>query len=413
MGVAEFVPKWDYSYGVPEVIVRSLPCESYGPDVSTHQVEGETTCMKSDYDADDISTQLRRAVADVFAVQDVTTGYRGGRAVRLRGQLFVEASEAYERLASRFEELGHTPLFRRDKGMDVILAVPGSLSRPSLGQQPWVAVALFLATLLSVLFVGAGMGAIRSRELLTLRSLLKGWPFALSLLSILAAHELGHYFVARHFGTPVSLPYFIPMPLNFLGTMGAVINMQGLPRNRRQLLAIGAAGPLAGLAVTVPILILGLCLSEVRRIPWGPAVFVEGNSLLYVFLKFLVFGRYLPKGGMDVFLHPIAFAGWAGLMLTGVNLMPVGQLDGGHIVYALLGHHARRLSWAVIFVLVALGFLWQGWFLWAALLFFFSYRRALLMDEITSLDLPRQLLAALVVLLFILTFVPIPMTVGR
>ena len=140
---------------------------------------------------------------------------------------------------------------------------------------------------------------------------------------------------------------------------------------------------------------------------------IEGNSLLYILFKFLVFGRYLPRGGMDVSLHPTAFAGWAGLMLTGVNLMPVGQLDGGHIVYALLGHHARRLNWVVIAVLVALGFVWQGWFLWAALLFLFSRRRALLLDEITELDLPGQLLAILVVLLFILTFVPIPMRVGR
>ena len=369
--------------------------------------------MDTDCGVDDMSAQLRAAVADVFAVQDVTIGYGGGRAIRLRGQLLVEASEAYERLAPRFKELGHTPLFRREKNMDVILAIPGSLSGPALRQQPWVAMALFLATMVSVLFAGAAMEPVRSTELLTLHGLLKGWPFALSLLSILAAHELGHYFVARHFGTPVSLPYFIPMPLNFLGTMGAVINMQGLPHNRRQLLAIGAAGPLAGLALAVPILALGLSLSEVRCIPRGPVpVFIEGNSLLYILFKFLVFGCYLPRGGMDVFLHPTAFAGWAGLMLTGVNLMPVGQLDGGHIIYALLGHHARRLNWIIIAVLVALGFVWQGWFLWAALLFLFSRRPILLLDEITKLDLPGQLLAALAVLVFILTFVPIPMRVG-
>jgi len=356
-------------------------------------------------------TQLRAAVADVFAVYDVTMGYRGGRAVRLRGQLLVEASEAYKRVASRFKELGHTPLFRREKGMDVIFAIPGSLSSPPSKQRPWVAGALFLMTLVSVLFAGAAMAQLPRREFLTLRGLLRGWPFAVSLLSILAAHELGHYFVARHFGTPVSLPHFIPMPLNFLGTMGAVINMQGPPRNRLQLLAIGAVGPLAGLALAVPILILGLSLSEVRRIPWG-TVFIEGNSLLYILLKFLIFGRYLPSGGMDVFLHPVAFAGWAGLMVTGINLIPVGQLDGGHIIYALLGRRVRWLNWVVIAALVALGFVWQGWFLWAALLFLFSQRRTLLLDEITDLDTPRQLLAVLMILLFLLTFVPIPMRIG-
>ena len=367
--------------------------------------------MDANRGVDDMPTQLRAAVADVFAVYDVTMGYRGGRAVRLRGQLQVEASEAYKRVASRFKELGHTPLFRREKGMDVIFAIPGSLSSPPSKQRPWVAGALFLMTLVSVLFAGAAMGQLPRREFLTLRGLLRGWPFALSLLSILAAHELGHYFVARHFGTPVSLPYFIPMPLNFLGTMGAVINMQGPPRNRLQLLAIGAAGPLAGLALAVPILILGLSLSEVRRIPWG-TVFIEGNSLLYILLKFLIFGRYLPSGGMDVFLHPVAFAGWAGLMVTGVNLIPVGQLDGGHIIYALLGRRVRWLNWIIIAALAALGFVWQGWFLWAALLFLFSQRRTLLLDEITDLDTPRQLLAVLMILLFLLTFVPIPMRIG-
>lgn len=367
--------------------------------------------MDANDNMDAMLTRLRVAVADVFAVYDVTTGYRGGKAVRLRGQLLVEAREAYERVASRFKELGHTPLFRQERGMDVIFAIPGSLSSSSTKQRPWMAGALFLMTLASVLFAGAAMESLRPSELLTLRGLLRGWPFALSLLSILAAHELAHYFVARHFNTPVSLPYFIPMPLNSLGTMGAVINMQGPPRNRRQLLAIGAAGPLAGLAFAVPILTLGLSLSEVRHIPWG--AFIEGNSLLYILLKFLIFGRYLPSGGMDVFLHPVAFAGWAGLMVTGVNLIPVGQLDGGHIIYALLGRHARWLNWAIIAALLALGFVWQGWFLWAGLLFLFSQRRTLLLDEITELDPPCQLLAMLMVLLLALTFTPIPMRIGQ
>jgi len=361
---------------------------------------------------EDLLTELRAAVADVFAVYDVTTGYGGSRAVRLRGRFLIESSEAYERVAPRFKKLGHTPLFRREEEMDVILAVPGSLpgARPT---RPWVAIALFLLTLASVLFAGSEMvGGTRPEGWLSPRGLLSGWPFALSLLSILAAHEMGHYFVAHRFGIPVSLPYFIPMPLNPLGTMGAVINMQGPPRDRRQLLAVGAAGPLAGLILAIPILILGLSLSEVRRIPGGP-VLIEGNSLLYILLKFLIFGRYLPSGGMDVFLHPVAFAGWAGLMVTGMNLIPVGQLDGGHIAYALLGsRYMRWLNRLIIAALVALGFLWTGWFLWAGLLFLFSQRRTPLLDEVTQLDRPHQLLALLAILLFILTFAPIPMRMG-
>ena len=377
---------------------------------------GDHTSMETDHNMDDMSTQLSTTVADVFAVHDVTTGHRGGRVVRLRGQLLVEANKAYESMESRFRQLGLTPLLRREEGTDVIYAIPGSLSRPSSNKRVWVPGILFFMTVVSVLFAGAGMTPLLPREIWTIRGLLIGWPFALSLLSILGAHELGHYFVARRFGTPVSLPHFIPMPFSLLGTMGAVINMQGPPRSRRQLLAIAAAGPLAGLFLAVPILVLGLFLSEVQRIPLGP-VLIEGDSLLYILLKYLVFGFRLPSGGMDVFLHPVAFAGWAGLMVTGINLIPAGQLDGGHIIYALLGRRITRwLNWTVIAALVALEFVlrqrglqWNGWFLLAGLLFFFSQRRTLLLDEITDLDAPRKLLAILMMLLFALTFAPIPL----
>ena len=367
--------------------------------------------MEPAADIEVILTQLRTTASDVFAVHDITVGYEKSGVIRLRGQLLVESSEAYTYLARGFREVGYTPLLRREKGVDAILAVPGLLAGPGSASRPWLAGALFLATLVSVLFAGALLGRVRPERLFTLDGLLQGWPFAVSLLSILAAHELGHYFVARHFGTPVSLPYFIPMPLNSLGTMGAVIRMQGPPRNRPQLLAIGAAGPLAGLVLAVPVLLLGLSLSEISRIPPGP-VLAEGNSLLYVLLKWLVFGRYLPSGGMDVFLHPVAFAGWAGLMVTGVNLIPVGQLDGGHVFYVLAGRHARWLKWVVIGTLAGLGLLWQGWFLWAGLLLILGQHHPVILDEITHLKWSQQLLAVLMLVLFILTFVPIPMRIA-
>jgi Zn-dependent protease len=370
--------------------------------------------MDSYTSVEDMSAQFHRAVADIFSVHDVTFGYKGGKTVRLRGQLLVDAHVAYERIKTRFEELGHTPLLRRVNGMDVIFAIPGSLSRSPSKRRAWIAGVLFLMTLVSVLHMGAVMDQVPPSKLFSLPGLMRGWPFALSLLSILTAHELGHYFVARRFGTPVSLPHFIPMPLSPLGTMGAVINMQGPPRNRRQLVAIGAAGPLAGLVFAVPILILGLLLSDVRHIPWGVPMLVEGNSLLYMLLKLLIFGRRLPSGGMDVFLHPVAFAGWAGLLVTGLNLIPAGPLDGGHIVYGLLGRRARWLNRIVIALLALLGFVmhWQGWFLWAGLLFFFSQRPTPLLDDITELDTSHRLLALLMVLLFAFTFVPKPLGNG-
>jgi membrane-associated protease RseP (regulator of RpoE activity) len=354
----------------------------------------------------EIADRLRAAVTDVFAVQDVTLSQEPRRGVRLRGRLTLEAARAYERVAPRFRELGYTALFRREKDLDVILALPGSL--PVAKARLWLAGLLFLATVLSVLFVGAQLAGEPEEGF----RLLDGWPFAASLLAILLAHELGHYTVARFLGTPVSLPYFMPVPLPPFGTMGAFIRMQAPPINRRRMLAIAVAGPLSGLVLAVPILILGLSLSEVRPIPPllpGQTMYIEGNSLLYIALKVLLFGRILPSRGMDVFLHPVAFAGWAGLLVSGLNLIPAGQLDGGHIIYTLLGERRRYLTWVVILALIGLGWLWQGWWLWALLITVFGQSRAAPLDDITRLDPPLIALALLVLFIFLLIFTPIPL----
>jgi membrane-associated protease RseP (regulator of RpoE activity) len=241
--------------------------------------------------------------------------------------------------------------------------------------------------------------------------LLDGLPYALALLGILAAHEMGHYLTARRLGTPTSLPYFLPMPLGF-GTFGAVINMAAPPRNRRHLLAIAAAGPLAGLAVALPVLLLGLSLSQVEPLPTSGAYQMEGNSLLYAALKFLMFGQLLPANGQDVFIHPVAFAGWAGLLVTGLNLIPAGQLDGGHIVYALLGERRSRIVlWIVLVALAALAFFWQGWILWLFLIFLFGRMRVAPLDDVTPLTGRQQALAIAMIFIFILVFTPIPLRI--
>lgn len=354
-------------------------------------------------------TRLREAVADVFAVSDVTMNPAPRVALRLRGRLLVSAHQAYKRVSDRFRDLSYTPLFQREDGDEVILAVRGVIrATPS---RPWLAALLFLATVASVVF--AGMSMVEPPPGRSFPSPLAGLPFAASLLSILLVHELGHYFVARAYGVPVSLPYFIPMPLNLFGTMGAFIRMKAPPTNRRVLVSIAAAGPLAGLVLAVPILIVGLLRSEVTPLPTGQPLLMEGNSLLYLGIKFLIFGRVLPSRGMDVMLHPMALAGWAGLMVTALNLIPAGQLDGGHIVYALLGERARWLTWLVIGTLLVLGFVWNGWFLFAGLVFVFGQRLAAPLDSITTLDRPRQVLAVLVVIVFILIFTPVPMVVRQ
>ncbi len=177
---------------------------------------------------------------------------------------------------------------------------------------------------------------------------LSGWPYAVPLLAILVAHEFGHYFAARYHGVPASLPYFIPLPKLGFGTLGAVIAMRDRIRSRSALLDIGASGPIAGMLVALPVLFWGIAHSPV--IVSEPPYTQEGQSILYATIKWLVHGAIPP--GSDVRLHPTAFAGWVGLLLTMINLLPFGQLDGGHIAYALLGERQNRigpwLRWALL-----------------------------------------------------------------
>jgi membrane-associated protease RseP (regulator of RpoE activity) len=205
---------------------------------------------------------------------------------------------------------------------------------------------LFALTVVSVFYAGATYAVPddpRSfvEQILDPHFMVKGAAFALPLLAILVTHEFGHFFAARFHRVPASFPYFIPFPLPPFGTMGAVIAMRGAIRSRNALLDIGASGPLAGLLVAIPALMWGLSQSAVN--PNGISGYTqEGQSLLYWLLKRVVVGP-IPDGH-DVWLHPTAFAGWAGLFLTMINLMPWGQLDGGHIAYALIGERHHRIA---------------------------------------------------------------------
>jgi membrane-associated protease RseP (regulator of RpoE activity) len=214
---------------------------------------------------------------------------------------------------------------------------------------------LFGLTALSVFWTGAmGMdpSLMTPFEPARLLEIWRGWPFAVPLLAILVAHEGGHYVAARLHRVPASLPFFIPLPmLSPFGTMGAVIGMSGRIRSRAALLDIGAAGPLAGMVVALPVIALGLSWS-----PIGPNPLTgysqEGQSLLYALLKRVFAGPLGP--GMDVHLHPTAEAGWVGLLITMINLLPWGQLDGGHIAFALFGERQHRFARWVRYSLLAL-----------------------------------------------------------
>jgi membrane-associated protease RseP (regulator of RpoE activity) len=262
-----------------------------------------------------------------------------------------------------------------------------------------------------------------------------GLYFAGTLMGILLTHEAGHYVLGRRHQVEVSLPYFIPLPPQIsLGTLGAVIRMNRPISNRNQLFDVGASGPIAGLVVAIPLLVIGLQLSNVG--PETPDSMIEGNSLLYALLKYAVFGRWLPGDGLDVQLHPMAFAAWVGLLVTMINLLPIGQLDGGHVARAVLGDRheqfSRRLhlllpligiAMGTVMFVVALGagkpvlgalsYASYGllpWSIWAALLAWMRRQAGEYHPPVgdVPLDATRRRVALVVFVLFLLIATPVP-----
>ncbi len=354
---------------------------------------------------------LVRDIADLFATNDVTEDFPEKGNIRLRGTFLVDLAERYDDLRSRFEERGLTPLIRNDENQQpFILAIPQVFEHKP--QRWWINLILFILTIGSTLFVGATQSSapISNSTGDILRWLLSGWPFSVSMLLILGAHELGHYFAARYHGVDASLPFFIPFP-TIIGTMGAVIVQREPAKNRRVLLDVGAAGPLFGLIFAIPIVFIGLATSPTGPLPSG-SYMLEGNSMLYALAKIVTFGEFLPSAaGIDVSVNQVAWAGWAGLLVTAINLMPVGQLDGGHMAYVLFGSKARNFLWPTIIILALVStFFGGGWWLWMALLFFFGRHHAVPLDDVTPLDPRRRGIAILCLMLFFVLFVPSPIT---
>lgn len=236
--------------------------------------------------------------------------------------------------------------------------------------------------------------------------IVRGLPFSLSLMTVLLVHELAHYLMSKKRYVEATPPLFIPAP-SIIGTFGAFIRMKSPVRSRKALIDISAAGPLAGFVASLVVSVIGLSLSEIRQVENGASALVLGESLLTTLLTHMIFGE-IPVNH-DVFLHPIAFAGWIGFFVTSLNLIPIGQLDGGHIAFALLGKMHRKLSIALTCGLVVLGiFLWLGWLIWAVLLIILGMRHPPVMVWEGSLDAKRRLLCASCFLIFLITFVPSP-----
>jgi membrane-associated protease RseP (regulator of RpoE activity) len=352
---------------------------------------------------------LRRNVEDVLAV---TEQGAQGHAFLFGGELRVTPARAREILERRLRPLGFTPFLSRERGHAWLQALPlGETAEPA---RLALSLTLFLLTVLSTLAAGSMVAGsfpwITFDPAAEPGRLLDGLPFAFTLLAILGTHEFGHYFTARAYGASVSLPYFIPAPppLFMFGTLGAVIRMRSPARDRQSLLDIAAAGPIAGLLVALPALWLGLSWSRVGAIPEGNVI-TFGDSLLMRFMTYLMFGR-IPEG-MDVFVHPVALAGWVGLFVTALNLFPVGQLDGGRIAYALFGPQHRRVSLGTFLALVALGVMTgsPNWFVFAGVVaLLVGFHHAPPLDDITPLSPGRYALGLGCLVMLVLLVPPVP-----
>ncbi|MDH4084807.1 MAG: site-2 protease family protein [Nitrospira sp.] len=285
-------------------------------------------------------------------------------------------------------------------------------AEPSFFSKWTLPVILFLLTVFTTLWAGAYQaysGPVRGPLNFLLASpeaLWRGIPFAGSLLFILTTHELGHYLLSKIHRVPASLPLFIPGPPHFIGTFGAIIRMRGPILSRRALFDIGVAGPLAGFVVAVIVLIIGLSLSTVvdRTATYGLHL---GEPLLLQFMSWLVIGPVPPEA--DVVLHPIGFAAWFGLFVTSLNLLPIGQLDGGHVAYALWGRRQRTMALAFLPILLILGFIgWTGWFLWAFMAGLWGVGHPPVMDPHVPLGRNRTIVGWIAFAVFVITFAPVP-----
>ncbi len=242
--------------------------------------------------------------------------------------------------------------------------------------------------------------------------MLRGLWYSVTILTILGCHELGHYFACRYYDVDASLPFFIPVPFLLTGTMGAFIRIREPIPQKRMLFDIGIAGPIAGFVVAVPALFLGLWMSHIVRLPADQSNLLElGEPLLLQFASWLLWGT--QPAGYSLNMHPVAFAAWFGMLATALNLFPIGQLDGGHISYAVLGSRwSTYVTFATVGITIALAFFASSWIIWTAMmvvmLLAFGPKHPLVFDEHVPLDRNRRLWAIFAVVMFILCFTPAP-----
>jgi membrane-associated protease RseP (regulator of RpoE activity) len=251
-----------------------------------------------------------------------------------------------------------------------------------------IQILLFLFTIASTYFVG-------------------GPYYSLSIIAILLAHEMGHYLMSKRYSIPATLPYFLPFPLSPFGTFGAIIKMKGIIMDKRALFDIGIAGPLSGFIVSLPFIIIGIRFSTIQLITDDMPYLQLGDPLLFKIVEKLLIGDIPP--GHDLVLHPMGYAGWVGLFVTALNLLSVGQLDGGHIAYAVFGDRSKIFSGIVILLLAILSIFYNpGWLALLIILLIFGVKHPRPLDLDTQLDRKRYILAYVILFVFLLSFTPAP-----
>ena len=383
-----------------------------------------------------LMTTLAHNAEDVMWItskEKVSELHSGEYSLVLRGKLLVDPDTAYDRLQKRFENTDTSAFLQEDEaGKPIIILRPKGVKTysgffahgtmpaskdvvPSSGEveqrSPWLNVILFVLTLGTTTWVGAAYQGINlGNEPWRFAA---GLPYAVGLMIILGAHELGHYFTARAHDMKVTLPYFIPVPFA-LGTFGAFIQMKLPSKDRRALFDVGIAGPLAGLIFAIPALLIGLQSSTVL-----PAVNTAtmmqrgsdvGSSVLFALLAKLSLGSRLIEGH-NILMSPLAFAGWLGILVTALNLLPIGQLDGGHVAHALFGRRkAEVIGMVALFALFLLAlFVWSGLLIWAIIVFFIAgIKSPPPLNDFSKLDSRRVALGAFAFVLLFLMLTPVP-----
>jgi membrane-associated protease RseP (regulator of RpoE activity) len=379
----------------------------------------------------EVIASLRSALSPVMRVENHTIHEPPVDVLEFTGKLTCSSDEAFPHIYQSFIAYGYTPMLTERDGKQVVVAKHGIVAPTRSDAR--INVILLVATIASTVLAGvllyANTSPLAERLLsragdpleamwLILRTpalWMIGVPYALTLLTILGVHEMGHYVMAKRHHADVTLPYFIPMPFG-LGTMGALIRLKSPIKNRKQLFDIGVAGPLAGLAVAIPLLIIGLSMSPVEYVGVAVPGSQEGDSILYAVLKFLTKGQWLPGGGYDVMINAIAFPAWFGLIVTMINLLPIGQLDGGHIIFSMFGRIQWKVAVVAEIILLGLGvyiafttrqFL-NVWILWAILVQVFGLRHPPPLDDLTPLDRKRKIIGWATIAIFFLIFTPLP-----